>query len=264
MDVATVLAIGMLVYLVKNVVHEGVGHGGACLLVGGEPLGISSAWFDASYDDVSPWARRFVKAAGTFANLALGAILIPVWFALKTSPRVHLRVFVWLLLVANLLSGAGYMLADPIGNFGDWSAFLEGLEPQLPVRVGIVAIGAALSAATIRFALRSVGVFLGGEERERKRRMRWLCLGPYVLGGVTFTLAGLLNPEGAVFAVTSALATFGGTAFLAWLPAWLGVRHTDDAPAPDIARSAAWIAAGVTSLVVIVGVLGPAIRFARD
>jgi hypothetical protein len=261
-DVATVLAIGMIVYLIKNVVHEGLGHGGACLLVGGKPVAISSAWWDGSYEGVSEWGRRGVRAAGTLANLALGVALLPVWRTLQKSARHPLRLFVWLLLVVNLFSGAGYMMADPIGNFGDWKGFLEGLPHRLPIRIGLITAGAAISAATIRFAIRTVDVFIGPDAPERRRRLLWLCLGPYLLGGTVFTLAGLLNPEGRIFAFTSALATFGGTAFLAWLPAWVKAPRTER-PAEPLGRSPAWIAAGIASAILVLAVLSRGISLRR-
>lgn len=263
-DVATVLAIGMLAYAIRNVVHEGLGHGVACLLVGGRPLGISSAWWDGSYEGVSTWAHRGVRAAGTVANLALGAALVPTWRWLERGARAtpHARFFVWLLLVVNLFSGAGYLLADPLGHFGDWTGFLEGLEPNLPVRVGLVTLGAVLSALTLRFALRTVDAFLAADGAERRRRLRWLCWGPYLVGGTIFVLAGLQNPHGPVFAFTSGLSTFGGTAFLAWLPAWVKAPRSEGRGASGaLARSPGWIAAGVASGLVVLVVLARGISF---
>jgi hypothetical protein len=261
-DAMTVIAVGLVAYFVKNLVHEALGHGGACVLVGGEPQALSSAWWDGSYEGVSPWGRRAVRAAGTLANLGLGLALLPGWRLLRNSPRIHLRAFVWLLIVTNLFSGAGYLLADPIGSFGDWTAFLEGLEPRTPLRVGLVLVGLLLSGFTVRFALRSIESFLGTDVAERRWRARWLCLGPYVAGGAVFTIAGLFNPQGPIFAFTSALATFGGTAFLAWLPAWVRRPATDTGPAPALPRSWPWVVAGGVSAFFIIGILGRGITLA--
>ena len=43
--------------MLGNVLHEGAGHGGACLLVGGKPLALSSVYFECSAES------RFVLAA---------------------------------------------------------------------------------------------------------------------------------------------------------------------------------------------------------
>lgn len=81
-------------------------------------------------------------------------------------------------------------------------------------------------------------------------------------GGLVFVAAGLLNPEGPYFAFTSALATFGGTAFLAWLPAWVkGPREATPQDALPLARSVPWCVAGLGATVLTLAVLGPAIYF---
>lgn len=46
LDLLTILAIGIISFIIKNVLHEALGHGGACFLVGGTPLVLSSAHFD--------------------------------------------------------------------------------------------------------------------------------------------------------------------------------------------------------------------------
>lgn len=69
----TLAAIGVLAAVLANLAHEGLGHGGACLLVGGKAVALSSAWFDCGEDALGPWARRVVSANGTLINLLVGA-----------------------------------------------------------------------------------------------------------------------------------------------------------------------------------------------
>ena len=131
LHVATLAAIGVLVYVIKNVVHEGLGHGGVCLLVGGEPVAISSAWWDGTYDGVSDWGVRWVAAGGTFANLILAGALLALWRPTHRlrSDRSAFGYFIWLLIVANLLSGGGYMMVDPIGGFGTGRSLARDCSP---------------------------------------------------------------------------------------------------------------------------------------
>src|SRR6516165_10538739 len=68
LDALTVGAIGILAYMLGNVLHEGLGHGGACVLVGAKPLVISSVHFECSSDS------RLVFAGGTAMNLLAGAL----------------------------------------------------------------------------------------------------------------------------------------------------------------------------------------------
>lgn len=176
-DLPTIVAIGMVVYLIKNLAHEGLGHGGVCLAVGGDAVGISSAWWDCGYGNVSDAGRRWVAAAGTLANLGAAGLAFIFWVRRPSSAQ--LRLFLWFMVVINLFSGAGYMMADAIGAFGDWAVVYAGQGAL--VRGAIGAAGLVVSVGTLVFALRTMEAFLGRGE-DRLRRARWLCFGPYVVG----------------------------------------------------------------------------------
>jgi hypothetical protein len=260
-DRLTIAAIGMIAYLLANVVHEGLGHGGACLLVGGRPLALSSAWFDGDLAGVSPWGVRVVKAGGTVANLVVGLGLL----GLLRSRRAwsgHWYYFVWLATVVNLFQGGGYLLVSPLANFGDWKGFILGLEPSIAWKLGLTAIGLAIYAATLFVAVRRLEPLLGRDAGRRKARARWLCWLPYGFAGAfVFSVAAALNPAGKIFMLTSAAAHLGGTAWLVWTPAWINAARpgTPD-PALSLARHYGWLAAGGVALILCVFVLGPAIE----
>src|SRR5438270_241457 len=73
-DLLTVIAIALVAYSVSGVLHEAVGHGGACVALGGKPLVLSSVHFECDEKSMSPLARRCVSAAGTVANFAGGLL----------------------------------------------------------------------------------------------------------------------------------------------------------------------------------------------
>ncbi len=258
-DTPTLIAIGLVAYVIVNVVHEGIGHGGMCLAVGGKPVAISSAWWDGSYEGVSDWGRRAVRAGGTLANLALGAACVLYYGRRGRHLAAHTRYFVWLLAVTNLFSGAGYMMADPIGNFGDWSGFVNGLGQPMLWRAGLFVVGITLTQMTRAWGLRGLEGLVGGDPA----RARWLCWWPYFVGGTAFTLAGFMNPMGPKFALTSALATFGGKFFLALLPKWVRPSTIPSEPALALGRSRGWIAAGLGAAVLLFGLLARSIVFGR-
>ena len=64
-DLLTVAAISIVVSVLASVLHEGLGHGGACLLVGGKPLQLSSMDFDSDTSGLPGWASRVISAGGT-------------------------------------------------------------------------------------------------------------------------------------------------------------------------------------------------------
>jgi len=82
-DRPTLVAIAVVAFALANLVHEGVGHGGACLLAGGRARALSAIHFDGDLGGLAPAAGKWVAAGGTLANLTLGLLAAA---ALRFSP----------------------------------------------------------------------------------------------------------------------------------------------------------------------------------
>ena len=263
-DPWTVGALAVIAYCTGNVVHEGLGHGGACLLVGGRPEELNAIFFECAMEGLPPSARRWLAAGGSIANLLAA---VPAWIALQRLPRSwgRARAFAWLVLAVNLLTPFGYLLFSGLGNVGDWAVVVRGLEPALAWRGALSIAGAVLY---FRLAPSLLGPtlepFLGAGLEQRRARARTLCVLPYLVGGFAFVAAGLFNPHGIYLVLISAVAAaFGGTSLLVWYP---GVWARRPAAAPDqaplgVAKSRGWLLAAAITLIVFVGVLGPGVRF---
>ena len=107
----------MVAYILANVVHESLGHGGACLITGGRPLLVTAVNMDCSADN------RLVIAGGSVMNAAAAGILFLVGRNARRTPP-HLKYFAWLSMTVNLLDTAGYLAFSGIGGFGDWAMFI--------------------------------------------------------------------------------------------------------------------------------------------
>ena len=261
LDLFTVGAISILAYMLGNVLHEGAGHGGACLLVGGKPLALSSVYFECSADS------RLVMAAGTLMNLLAGA----VFFALgRLTGRSHprLKYFFWIAMTVNLFTGTGYFFFSGIAGIGDWGAFIQGLGSQWSWRIGLTVLGAATYLLAARISLLELRPLIGSDMEQRYQRAVRLSVVPYFAGGILMCLAGALNPQGMVLILISAAAsTFGGTSGLMWTTDWLkrGTLIPLGPPADPMPIQRSWpliVAAGAVALAFI-AILGPSIRFAR-
>jgi hypothetical protein len=125
-DLLTVAAVGHLAYALANLLHEGLGHGGACLLVGGKPLVLSSMHFDGDTEKLSRGANRVIAAGGTLVNLLVGGVAFAALAHSRTLSALA-RYFFWLLAFVNLFQGTGYFLFSGVAGIGDWASVIAGL-----------------------------------------------------------------------------------------------------------------------------------------
>jgi hypothetical protein len=260
-DALTIAGIAMIAYIVGNVLHEGAGHGGACLVDGGKFLVISTVNMECSAE------TRLVMAGGTLMNVAAGALCFALGrITARTFPR--LKYFLWLSMTLNMLSAAGYFAFSGIGGFGDWASFIQGLGSQWAWRIGMTIFGAAAYMLAARFSLLELRPLIGSNKEKRFARAVRLSKIPYFAGGALVCVAGSLNPHGMILvALSAAASTFGGTSGLLWMTYWLyGNRiplGSEPEPMP-ITRSWAWILAAFVLAAAFVVVLGPGVRFTEE
>jgi hypothetical protein len=258
-DRATLIAISVLAYTIANVVHEALGHGGAALLLGARPTMLNAIFFNYDEATVSRAAQRWISAAGSITNLAVG---LPLLAMARRVRSTRWRYFLWLFAAVNILTAFGYLLYSGIAGIGDWTRVIDGLPAAGSLRVGMVVGGAVLYFVVApRLLMPSLDPFLGRDPRTRTRRARTLSLVPYLAGGVALVVAGLLNPLGMKIVLISAVAAaFGGTSLLAWYPP---IPRPPAATTPEtplgIGRSTGWLVAAAVVLLVFVIVLGPGI-----
>ena len=262
-DVLTVAAISVVAFALAKIMHEGIGHGGACVLLGGTPESVSSMTFACDLGGVAGWPRRFLAAGGSLSNLGCAAAFFGL---LRRSQRAsaQTRYFLWLCGTVNLLQGTGYFLFSGMANVGDWAVFIEGLGPQASWRIVLTVVGAGTYLCSVYWALVQLRPFIGAEGRPRRRRATTLMLVPFGVGAALYIGAGMLHPDGALLLLISAAASsLGGTSGLAWGPQLLRGRRIAgyDGELVRLPRSRVWLTAGVLVTVAFVAVLGPGIQF---
>ena len=258
-DALTVAGIAIVAYVLATVLHEGAGHGGACLLVGGKALVVSTVYMECSAD------TRLVTAGGTIMNVIAGAVCFALGrVAARTSP--FLKYFLWLSMTVNLFLAAGYLAFSGIDGFGDWALFIRGFNPQWAWRAGMTIVGAATYLLVAWLSLLELRPLIGSDPERRFVRAKRLSNIPYVTGGILACVAGALNPQGWILvALSAAASTFGGTSGLLWMIAWLkgGRIPLGAEPEPEpIRRSWPCIATAAILAVAFIVVLGPGVRFA--
>jgi hypothetical protein len=261
-DLLTIGAMAIVAYLISAFTHEGLGHGVASLIVGAPIQHVTSLDLASDLSKVSPWAGRFVDAAGCLAQFILAVIMYLVYRRTPTA-NANWRFFTWLLYFINVLIPAGYMMALSFANFGDWNAFVQGLSNDALWRTGFTVVGAGITLFAMFTGARQLNEFLGRGRPQRFTRAMQLTATAYLVGSAANTLAGILNPDGVILVLISAgAATFGGTICLFWTGFIAASRPPDvEPPAIPLAvtRQVGWLIAGAGALVIYFAVLGPGI-----
>jgi hypothetical protein len=251
-----VIAIAIVATVCADVIHEGLGHGGACLSTGGHPLALSTVHFECEGEGI------LVAAGGTIANLIAGVVFFSWSRLVKRDTR--LRYFLWLSMTINLFGAGGYFLFSGVGNIGDWAAVVQGLQPAWLWRVGLTILGVVSYLFFMWIALLEMRPFLGRDAAKRMTRARKLTLVPYFAHGILSCVAGLFNPVGMILvAISAAAASFGGASGLVWMDEWLRGPHISMTAfqMPPLTRSRAWIFAAAILALAFIAILGPGLKF---
>jgi hypothetical protein len=252
-DTVTIIAIAVVAAAITDVLHELVGHGGACVLTGAQPILFSTVHFECSTE------TSFLAAGGTIVNLIAGAVCFVLARATR-GPR--LRYFLWITMVFNLLDAGGYWLYSGVGNIGDWSYFIHDWHPAWAFRVGLTVLGLVSYYLFVVLSARELRPWLAMEEAERRRRTRKLTFLPYFTNGILLTVAGLFNPIGMMLVAISAMAaSFGGTSGLLWMGQLPASQQITSLPDNNvIERSRAWLITALVVGCVFVFLLGRGVR----
>ena len=257
------IAVSALAFIVSNLLHEGLGHGGACLLVGGKPLSLTAVYFDNDPVGLSDIRLRFIAAGGPIVNLLTGLAGLLALRRMKGVPGPS-RYFLWLVTTLGLFMATGYLLFSGVGGIGDLAIVTKGLQPAWLWRVVLALAGGALYFLSAMVAVAEFGRIAGVPSEARVARASRIALVSYLTGAVVICAAGILNPQGFIFVLISAAASsLGGASGLLWMMQMLRSPRFKRLDSVELAlpRSWGWIVAAAVVLVVYVVVLGPGIRF---
>lgn len=255
-DVWTIAAIAIIATALGSVIHEGIGHGGACLISGSQPLAISTVHFECAREG------RLVDAGGTIANFLAGVVFFLAARLVLRATR--LRYFLWLSMTINLLGAAGYFLFSGVGGIGDWAEFVAGLHPVWMSRAVLILVGMVSYPLVAWFAVLEMRPFLGPGGEERIRRARRFNFVAYFTGGILSCVAGCFNPVGMILvAISAAAASFGGSSGLLWMGQLLrgGMIPVNSFEMPAFTRSRGWMVAAALVAIVFIFVLGSGLKF---
>lgn len=169
-NLPTVGAIALIAMCLVTFTHEGLGHGGACLALGGRVELLSSSLFHC--DRASP----VIDAAGPLTNLSLGLAALALRM-LVPAERAGWRLFLILLTAFSLLWEGGYLVQAMLLRNGDLYFALRNVlsGPDLWWRCVSGALGVLIYGAAVVITSRALaGLWPDLVQARRAARAAWL------------------------------------------------------------------------------------------
>lgn len=250
-DPWTVAAIAVLAMCVVTVDHEALGHGGACLALGGRIRVLTSSIFRCDLRSI------WVSPAGPACNLLAGLAALLLVRALPRAPAGW-RLFLVLVTCFSFYWEAGYVIHAMYRRDGDlYFAGQDFLgEPSLWWRSGAACAGVGLYLFTTRFASRALSALWPDIGMARRVAFTaWACATAAAAG------AAAAQSEADPGAVRDAVLEIGAAAFpLLFIPAG-GRAHGHAAAASALRRRPGTIAVAAAAYAVFVATLGRGLYF---
>ena len=245
-------ALGICAYIIADIVHEVIGHGGSCILTGGSISLLSSAFFHSNN------GNTLVDIGGPIANILAGILSLLLLNSYKNF-SVRTRYFLILLMAFNLFWGTGGLIYSGVTGKDDWSYLITGLQPSWFWRTLLVVIGLILYYTTIRIASAKLMLITGDDSGRRKQ----LILVPYLAAGVSACFAALFDLSGSLPAIKEdALETFVGfIGFLLILRINNKTKPSLDLNLLPVTRNMKWIISIAVLYIIFIVVMGHGIKF---
>ena len=147
-DLPTAMALAALSWMLLMVGHEVVGHGTACVGLGGEALAVDAMYFTCS-ELSSPGKDLLYRAAGSGFNVLVGVLSILILRRLK-NPRSWLGYFLWISVLFNFLQSGAYVAFGRLIHPGmDWAKIVAAAPADSPRAVAVTIAGVALILAAL-------------------------------------------------------------------------------------------------------------------
>ncbi len=179
----TLVSIGTISYIIADIAHEAIGHGGACLIAGGKITLLTSVYFRSQ-------THSFITDAfGPLTNLGIGLLL---WTLLRGAN--HFKAYTQFLLLHsmtfNLFWFSWLCFYAGITNKGDFAFDIKGTAELLSWRIFLVAIGISFYRIFLQLIVSAaLTIFNSREHHFSKQQLRQLFLIPYLSAGVSALIA---------------------------------------------------------------------------
>jgi hypothetical protein len=244
-------AIGLLAYAGETVGHELIGHGGVCVLSGGQVTALAPLWMHCSVQTIP------MVAAGPLFNFIAAAFFATVLRWRQGSDTWS--YFFWLSASFNMLVACGYLLVGGATTWGDWGVVFADVKPAWGWRAGLIIAGLAGYVFGLRL-LGSLYARFAGHTGFDAQVLRRRALLP---GAAAAIMACAAEVVGGRFTVGTIGLSLGCTLFVGW-----SLRFIKEPKAPSAGtavdptvRGGGWLLVAAIIAGVFIAIVGPVAKF---
>ncbi len=257
-DILTLIAISIVAYTLVIIGHELIGHGGVCLLVGGELRGITSTDLYCTFTNPVEWKYKLMVAGGALVNFL--SVVLSIILIRNKKCNLHTVYFLWVFMNLNLFLASSYLIASPLLGFGDWNSLVSTLPFPLLWRILLSLIGVGLSLWGIRISLHVLVRKFNLAENDSEKWIKILSRVPPFTVGIIAIIMGLVSPLDVKWSMSLALASFLALLWMVNLHAWGHPPNNEEAHSIiALNRNVFWLVSGTVALIFLIVVLAPGI-----
>jgi hypothetical protein len=179
----TLIAIGTISYVIADIAHEAIGHGGVCLLTGGKIALLTSVYFRSE-------VHSFITDTfGPLANLVTGLL---IWTHLRkvNYSKIYFQLLLLHTMTFNFFWFSWQCLYTGITNKGDFAFDIKGTTELLSWRILLIIIGILSYSSSFYLIVKISQKILNPLKNNISRKqLRQLFLIPYLAAGVSALFA---------------------------------------------------------------------------
>jgi hypothetical protein len=246
-DLFTLTSIGILAYLIADLAHHLLGHGGACLVEHGRMLLLSSIVLKCSAQSL------FIDLSGPLGNVVAG--LLALWVATSMA-RGATKLLASLAAAFNLFWFAGQMLVSVATRTDDWAWAMHDYHLSQIAQALLMGVAVLLYLGVVR----TVAAVLAGFASPRERLAR-ICRVAWLAAASVAALSALLDTSPVAALLRHALPQGLLSPLGLLLIPRRAMRQEGIVPESSVPRSWPWMATGVLGALLSVGLLGPGLGF---
>ena len=189
----TAMALSAFAWMLLMAGHEALGHGVACVSLGGEAISLDAMYFSCS--DLSPlWKDQLYRAAGSLFNVLI-AVLSVLALRRIANPRSWVGYFLWISAVLNLLQSGSYIAFGRFIHPGmDWAMIVSSAPSSEAWGVIVTVVGVLLLVCGLLVGRVYAPLFLSPNAPVWKQKSR-LLMTPYLTATVVSVAASLFVPS---------------------------------------------------------------------